>query len=120
MEPHLRSHRVNHSFASLAQRDLKRFEVHANVAISVGPRNDRMHSCTSSGKSLKHSDDDDELSVRFGSFAVFAISILLSVILLLLLLLSDGIELEEKMVIDNGVGGVMVDSFETMESFLLS
>lgn len=120
MEPHLRSHKVNHSFASLAQRDLKRFEVHANVAISVGPRNDRMHSWTSSGKSLKHSDDDDELSVRFGSFAVFAISILLSVILLLLLLLSDGIELEEKMVIDNGVGGVMVDSFETMESFLLS
>lgn len=44
LEPHLRSHMVNQSLVSFVQREVKRFEVQAKVAISDGERKESMQS----------------------------------------------------------------------------
>lgn len=56
---------------SLRQSELKRFEVEANDESSDEWRNDKMQSCTSSGKSMNDGDvveDDDEDGIIFSIF----------------------------------------------------
>ncbi|MCD9643737.1 hypothetical protein HAX54_031406 [Datura stramonium] len=68
LDPHLRWHMENQSLGSSRQRETKRFEVQAKLEISDGVRNERMQSCTSSGKSV----NDKEMNWPISSvFAIF-------------------------------------------------
>ncbi|PON91132.1 hypothetical protein TorRG33x02_131630 [Trema orientale] len=72
-EPHLRSHMANQSLASFLHSETKRFDVHANVAISDGVRNESTQSWTSSGKSVNEMERPSSM-VRLGSssLAIFS------------------------------------------------